>query len=332
MLRLDCQVQQYAWGKNGSDSAVAKFKSGSEPSFLINEGEQYAELWMGTHPSGPSTIHQNNEKQLLKDWLLENPSTIGRVPSGYDGKDLPFLFKVLSINTALSIQSHPDKVLAQKLHEKFPNIYKDGNHKPEMAIALTEFTGLCGFRRPREILEYLSTYPELSKIIGDVVASEFKMNSISDVDEIQREAYRKLFQAFMSTSDEITNECVNQLVTRLTSSSETSEIDKVIITLNKDYPNDRGIFCPLLLNYLKLSPGESFFMGPNEPHAYLSGNCVECMALSDNVVRAGLTPKFKDVDTLVNMLHYRYYFINRLLCFLDRKTLLYFFIEMVYRH
>jgi mannose-6-phosphate isomerase len=30
------------------------------------------------------------------------------------------------------------------------------------------------------------------------------------------------------------------------------------------------------------------------------------MAASDNVVRAGLTPKFKDVDTLVDMLTYEY--------------------------
>ena len=30
------------------------------------------------------------------------------------------------------------------------------------------------------------------------------------------------------------------------------------------------------------------------------------MALSDNVVRAGLTPKFKDVKTLCDMLHYGY--------------------------
>ena len=44
--------------------------------------------------------------------------------------------------------------------------------------------------------------------------------------------------------------------------------------------------------------------GPNEPHAYLSGDCVECMANSDNVVRAGLTPKFKDVKTLCAMLNY----------------------------
>lgn len=32
---------------------------------------------------------------------------------------------------------------------------------------------------------------------------------------------------------------------------------------------------------------------------------MECMACSDNVVRAGLTPKFKDVDTLCEMLDYK---------------------------
>ena len=45
-------------------------------------------------------------------------------------------------------------------------------------------------------------------------------------------------------------------------------------------------------------------MGANEPHAYIYGDCIECMALSDNVVRAGLTPKFRDVNTLCSMLTY----------------------------
>ena len=33
-------------------------------------------------------------------------------------------------------------------------------------------------------------------------------------------------------------------------------------------------------------------------------DCMECMACSDNVVRAGLTPKFRDVHTLCEMLDY----------------------------
>ena len=33
-------------------------------------------------------------------------------------------------------------------------------------------------------------------------------------------------------------------------------------------------------------------------------DCIECMACSDNTVRAGLTPKFRDVETLCDMLDY----------------------------
>lgn len=47
--------------------------------------------------------------------------------------------------------------------------------------------------------------------------------------------------------------------------------------LHADFPGDRGVFGPLFLNYMQLEVGDSFFMGPNVPHAYLSGDCVECM-------------------------------------------------------
>ncbi len=52
---------------------------------------------------------------------------------------------MLSVAKALSIQAHPDKELAKHLHTSYPQIYKDGNHKPEMALALTPFEALCGF-------------------------------------------------------------------------------------------------------------------------------------------------------------------------------------------
>ena len=37
---------------------------------------------------------------------------------------------------------------------------------------------------------------------------------------------------------------------------------------------------------------------------YCSADIIECMATSDNVVRAGLTPKLRDVETLISMLTY----------------------------
>jgi mannose-6-phosphate isomerase class I len=53
--------------------------------------------------------------------------------------------QVLSVAKALSIQAHPDRGLAAALHALRPATYRDANHKPEMAVAVTEFHALCGF-------------------------------------------------------------------------------------------------------------------------------------------------------------------------------------------
>lgn len=84
-----------------------------------------------------------------------------------------------------------------------------------------------------------------------------------------------------------------------------SPLETLILRLIEQYGIDIGCFCPYLLNYITLEPGEAVFLRANEPHAYLSGDCIECMACSDNVVRAGLTPKFIDKATLCDMLTYR---------------------------
>ena len=52
--------------------------------------------------------------------------------SGSNVTNLPYLFKVLSVDTALSIQVHPCKSKAVELHRDRPDIYKDDNHKPGM--------------------------------------------------------------------------------------------------------------------------------------------------------------------------------------------------------
>ena len=84
------------------------------------------QLWMGTHSSSPSRVKDSGD--LLSDYLQKNPDLIGSSIAAKfeDAKNgnLPFLFKVLSIAKALSIQSHPDKQTAEKLHAEAPKIYK----------------------------------------------------------------------------------------------------------------------------------------------------------------------------------------------------------------
>jgi mannose-6-phosphate isomerase class I len=63
-------------------------------------------------------------------------------------------------------KAHPDKMLAKILHERDPEHYPDANHKPEMAIALTKFEALNGFRSINQIKKHVVEYPELRTVIG----------------------------------------------------------------------------------------------------------------------------------------------------------------------
>lgn len=308
MIELDCAVQKYAWGKRGETSAVARIKRASDASFALSDSEPYAEIWMGTHPNGPSKVRETG--MPLLEWLQDESSrgVVGLVPEGYPANDIPYMFKVLSIQTALSIQAHPDKQLAPILHATQPEIYKDPNHKPEMCIALTSLEAMKGFRPCREIEANLAAFPELRNLIGDEASAAFFQLGGAE-GQSEGKALETIFGAFLRCPSEHASACVRSIVSRLTMArsglASLDYISDLILRLHDDYPGDPGIFCPLILNCLELKPGEAFFMHANEPHAYIKGDIVEVMALSDNVVRAGLTPKFKDVDTMCKMLEYK---------------------------
>ena len=68
-----------------------------------------------------------------------------------------------------------------------------------------------------------------------------------------------------------------------------------------DHPGDLGIVASLLLRHAVLRPGEAVFLPAGGLHAYLHGTGVELLANSDNVVRAGLTPKHIDVPELLRL-------------------------------
>ena len=92
---------------------------------------------------------------------------------------------------------------------------------------------------------------------------------------------------------------------RLKSSRKRSETDELFRELNQKYGSeDAGLFALYFFNLVHLQSGEAVFLKAGVPHAYVKGNIIECMANSDNVVRAGLTPKFKDVETLTDILTY----------------------------
>ncbi|XP_017341679.2 mannose-6-phosphate isomerase [Ictalurus punctatus] len=305
---LSCLVQNYAWGKVGLDSEVAKLVLGGDPQAVIQDDRPYAELWMGAHPKGDALIKDNRISQrTLGQWIADYPACLGsKVKDTFQGQ-LPFLFKVLSVNTALSIQAHPNRELAAKLHAQFPEHYPDNNHKPEMAIALTEFEGLCGFRPVEEIISFLKNVPEFHALVGNEAADE--LQSSRDNPARASLALKKCFSRMMNCEKKVFVDQLNMLVKRVleeeAAGKDTSRNNgELLLRLHSQYPGDIGCFSIYFLNRIVLQPGQAMFLGANEPHAYLSGDCVECMACSDNTVRAGLTPKYIDVNTLCEMLNY----------------------------
>ncbi|KAF7408310.1 hypothetical protein HZH66_002847 [Vespula vulgaris] len=260
------------------------------------------ELWMGTHPNGPSYL---KEKDIsLEEYIQKNTNVLGIEIQQKFGSSLPFLFKVLSIRKALSIQAHPDKKKAEQLHLQHPEIYKDSNHKPELAIALTEFEALCGFRPIEEIKEYFKLLPELRAVIGEDLVHECMI--INDPENIV--PFKKCFHSLMTCDHNLVMLQLEHLLERLAYLDKSSQVTlngDLLQKLHLDYPGDVGCFGIYIFNYITLQPGEALYLAPNEPHAYIYGDCIECMACSDNVVRAGLTPKLKDVETLTEILTYK---------------------------
>ncbi|XP_029420954.1 mannose-6-phosphate isomerase isoform X5 [Nannospalax galili] len=273
---LSCVVQQYAWGKMGSNSEVACLLASSDPLVQISEDKPYAELWMGTHPKGDAKILDNRISQkTLGQWIADNQDCLGsKVKDTFNGK-LPFLFKVLSVETALSIQAHPNKELAEKLHLQAPQHYPDANHKPEMAIALTSFQGLCGFRPVEEIVTFLKKVPEFQSLIGDDATAQLRQSMNGDSQAVAS-ALQSCFSHLMKSEKKLVVEQLNLLVKRISQQASAGNsmedtCGELLLRLHQQYPGDIGCFAIYLLNLITLKPGEAMFLEANVPHAYLKG-------------------------------------------------------------
>lgn len=275
---------------------------------------------MGTHPSNPSKDLATG--RTLLDLCADNKALLSQPVAQKYGSKLPFLFKVLSIRKALSIQAHPNKKLAEQLHGRDPQNYPDDNHKPEMAIAVTPFEGLCGFRPLAEVAHFLEVIGPLRRLVGEDMAAQLsKMVKDSggdlSVNDVNKKLLQQAFGGLMSSSPRDVEEEMPHLVNLAKSeganfagggvaSTSGEVLSELVARLHEQFGSDIGIFVLFFLNFVKLNPGEALFLVADDIHAYVSGDIVECMAASDNVVRAGLTPKFKDVSTLVDMLTYNF--------------------------
>jgi mannose-6-phosphate isomerase len=276
-------VRPYAWG---SRTLIAELQGRPAPS----DGPE-AELWLGAHPGDPSTVTGPDGPESLATLIEDDPKgQLGAEVAGEFGARLPYLMKVLAAEAPLSLQAHPDAgyaraaFAAQEADPVAPRNYTDAYHKPEMLVALTPFDALCGFRDPQASAAALAglRLPALEPVVA---ALRTGPAGLSD-------AVRTLLTWPADDRAEVIESAAARSGTPL------------VRELARHYPRDPGVLVALLLNHVRLAPGEAIWMPAGNLHAYLSGAGIEIMAASDNVLRGGLTPKRVDVDELLRVLRF----------------------------
>ncbi|KOV39181.1 mannose-6-phosphate isomerase [Streptomyces sp. XY431] len=298
MDKLVNTVRPYAWG---SVTALPELL-GQEPT-----GEPQAELWMGAHPGDPSRADRGEGPRRLDELIAADPEgELGAASVARFGPTLPFLLKVLTPGIPISIQAHPslDQARAGFAAENALGIpldaphrnYRDANHKPELICALGDFDGLCGFRRPAEAAALLAglDVPALEPVITPLRAGN------------ESEALSGALAAALGLDGPAAEAVVRDTAEAVGKAAAEDPAGPYApyVRIARDFPGDRGLIAGLLLNHVLLRAGEALYLGAGVPHAYLHGVCVELQANSDNVLRAGLTPKHIDVPELLKVVEF----------------------------
>jgi mannose-6-phosphate isomerase len=297
--KLYNKIKNYEWGTK-NEAAFIPHLLGTP----VEPNTRYAELWIGAHPKAPSEIEIDGTKYPLDKVIEEHPEEcLGAYVCKNFSNTFPFLLKVLSAAHALSIQTHPNKTQARRLHAKDPKNYPDDNHKPEVAIALDSLIALVGFKPARSIRKNLAQLQELNELIGQEFID--KVLGTNDL-PAEENLLKKTYEAIMRHAEdkERLSACISKIRKRLSDKTSRSPEEEQFLEQHKLFGADVGLFSFFFFNLVHLKSGEAIFTDAGIPHAYIKGNICECMANSDNVVRAGLTNKFKDVGTLLDIIRY----------------------------
>ncbi|MFP7695847.1 mannose-6-phosphate isomerase, class I [Trueperella sp. LYQ143] len=320
------RVRDYEWG---SPSAIPRMFGLPPADFPV------AELWFGAHPAAPARIGVGaralaiNPSDIrdrghlfspvspdseagsavdLRQYIAGDPQGVlgANLVSGGGDAELPFLLKVIAPAQPLSLQVHPSKAQAERgfAREEQAGIdraaahraYRDANHKPELVYAISTFEALVGFRTPRRILGVLSG---LNTPVTDRIAQQIRLSP-------NAHGVRSAFAGLLSVNERPDAEAVMRVVAaccaRDPQVSPSPRADALVGKLAQHYPGDPGVVASLLLNPVTLKPGEAMFTPAGTVHAYVAGLGVEIMANSDNVLRAGMTPKHIDVPELLSVI------------------------------
>jgi len=123
---------------------------------------------MGSHPLAPShLVRPDGERAPLPQHVAAHPAgVLGSAVLDRFGERLPYLVKLLAVDTPLSLQVHPTAERARTgfateeargiTRDASSRSYKHSFAKPELLCALTPFEALAGFRPAAEVASLLA--------------------------------------------------------------------------------------------------------------------------------------------------------------------------------
>src|SRR5579871_25765 len=245
---------------------------------------------MGDHQNGSSKSISTGMD--LHDLIQLAPEDFlgQRVLNKFKDAQLPFLFKVLSFDKALPLQSHPNRKLAEQLmkQEKKESwlgkneTFVDPNHKPEVAVVLSEmFQGFVGFRPIEEIKDFVRDVPELRIAISEETAERFLKLSNEEAEQALKETFGKVFDdeekkasGLLRTFMERVNREGNAAFGK--NRSQEKYLAEVARKLHNQYPGDIGLFGAIFFaNLVVLKRGEGIAIQADVIHAYVDGDVIE---------------------------------------------------------
>ena len=295
---LEPTLQRYAWG---SRTAIAELQGRPAPA-----PQPEAELWMGAHPSAPSSLDRAGARTTLDAVIAADPvGELGVASAARFGGRLPFLLKVLAAEKALSIQVHPSREQAEAGFraeterglapgDKARN-YVDDWPKPEILCAITPFEILAGMRAAADAAALLGALGvgELEPLAAELAGAarpEALTGALSRILTWPAGGRAALVAAVAAACARLAAE-----------NGPYAAACAATVRVAGDHPGDLGVVASLLLRHATLLPGQAVFMPAGGLHAYLHGTGIELMANSDNVIRAGLTGKHVDVPELLKL-------------------------------
>ena len=287
-----------------------------------------AELWFSGHVRWPSLLQTDDGTVELTEAIRHDPAgMVGARNSEEFGPVLPYLLKVISVHIPLSLQVHPVGFEARAgfneqnakgiAFDAFERSYQDTTEKREMLVALEPFRASIGFAPLHVMISTLALvdHPVARRMLRSLTSLEHS----SGADRLMPEAAaawpasrRKVFRALCEAV------CLNgrvndvqfptgssgiieslQDATQHTSGGRQALMLSHALSAAAAFPGDVSVFSLLMMNPVTLREGESVFIPAGTLHAYIHGTAVEIMSNSDNVLRAGMTVKYKDIAHLL---------------------------------